>query len=157
MQTLLIYSHYAKNFSINLAKFKSNNMKYLYNLGLFNLCFIAFSCGSNASIDTLHENIAYIEIIKEDSLGDYTQPLVIKDKAEIKMILSFIKKEEAPEFKCGYDYHLRCFKKNKDILLIDVNSNELCQNAVFVFNDKVHHRFFSDKGIQYLKQTISNN
>lgn len=123
--------------------------------GVISLALLA-SCSSKASLENVKLKTESLSIVKLDSNGEHQGDVEIADKQEIDRIFSYITTSEAPEFKCGQDYELHCFDENeKLLLLIELNSEDLCKSAVFVYNDRVHHRYLSDEGADYFKKVLN--
>ncbi|MGB0431914.1 MAG: hypothetical protein ACPGLV_15675 [Bacteroidia bacterium] len=114
-----------------------------------------FSCGSGNEIKELAQHTEEIEIKKLDSMGTLLKSKTITNKAEIKNLLSVISNAEAPLYKCGFDYELRCKLSNNKFVAIELNSADICAVASFIYNDELMYRYLNKDNLVQLENQLN--
>ena len=96
-----------------------------------------------------------MDLIKFDmETGDPIKTITIDSEKDISRFFATISRKEAPAMQCEANYRLDCYKKNGELLLIQINSEEFCQSITFMVDDEVHHHLIKPKGITMLNDFL---
>ncbi|MBI3141640.1 MAG: hypothetical protein HYZ16_02310 [Bacteroidetes bacterium] len=108
------------------------------------------SCG-NEGIHHVRAHTKELQVMRLDTLGNATTVAVLTERGEIRKALSTISSAEAPTYKCGYDYELRCINEQDKAVVIHLNSDELCAHASFLYKGELNACLLNKEGLEYLK------
>ena len=113
------------------------------------------ACSAGFNFKELAVSIDKMDLIKFDmETGDPIKTVQINSKEEITKFFSTISRKEAPATNCKANYRLDCYKKNGELLLIQINSEEFCQSITFMLDDEVHNHIIRPKGIEMLNDFL---
>lgn len=107
---------------------------------------LCFSCG-NGEINYKQADELHIKMHYFHTEGFKTFKTVkIKNPIEIKKILSYIKNEESPVYKCGYSGTLIPYKKGKKLAHMSFNIDPLCRHIIFSQKGEIVSKKLSTEG-----------
>jgi hypothetical protein len=113
------------------------------------------SCGSDNELKSLISNTQEIELKMVDSNGTVLNSTIISDKKEIKELLSVVSNAEAPTYKCGHNYEMLCKLSNKNFVAIDLNSDDICSVASFIYNDELMFKYLNKDKLELLQSKLN--
>lgn len=114
------------------------------------------SCSSEVDLKKVLRNTHRAEVVKFDAEGHVLKQKKFIDKEAISKVFSVLGNSDAPEISCETDFEIRCFDQfNKIIFLVELNSQELCNNAVFVYQDEMYHRYLNEGGVETLRTLLN--
>lgn len=112
------------------------------------------SCGSDSELKYLISNTQEIELKEVDSTGMILSRIIVSDAKEIKALLSVVSSAEAPTYKCGHNYEMHCKLDDNNFVAIDVNSDDLCSVASFIYDDELKFRYLNKEKLGLLKSKL---
>lgn len=114
------------------------------------------SCSSEVDLKKILRKTQRAEVVKFDTQGHVLKKREFTDKDAISKVFSVLGNSDAPEISCDTDFEIRCFdQSNKIIFLVELNSQELCNNAVFVYQDEMYHRYLNEGGVETLRTLLN--
>ena len=117
---------------------------------------ILSSCSSEVDLSSVLRSTSRAEILHFDKKGNVISQKEFHDKDTIGKMFSVLSNSDAPEIACEPDFEIRCFgKANKIIFLVQLNSQELCNNAIFLYEDEMYHRYLSENGVETLRTLLN--
>jgi len=111
-------------------------------------------CGSD-EIREIANHTTELQIMELDTAGVPIATAVITDRNEIRHVLAVITNSEAPTFKCGHDYELHCKTSDNKIVVIELNSDNLCANASFIYDGELMFRYIDNESLDRLKTLLN--
>lgn len=118
------------------------------------LSFGFYSCGGNNEIKQIIKSTTELEVRSVDTSGKILKTKVISEPKEIEDILSIVQNSEAPTYKCGYNYELYCKTSANNYVTIQINSDDLCANASFLYNGELNFRYLNKGKIDNLSKLL---
>jgi len=117
---------------------------------------VLVGCGSGLDVGHLGKKTTRLEVVKTDSSGHLEASRILESPDSIQMVLAVVSNSDAPEVSCDYNYELRCFDGNDEFFfLVELNSADICQSAVFKYEGELYYRYLDDRGADYL-ETLFN-
>lgn len=114
------------------------------------------SCSNDVDLSQISKRTKRVEVLQFDGKGDMVKQKELSDEEAIQKIFSVVGTSEAPEVTCPFDFEIRCFdQSNKIIFLVELNSQELCNNAVFVYQDQMYHRYLNEGSVETLRTLLN--
>ncbi|MFY0672240.1 MAG: hypothetical protein JXQ87_02470 [Bacteroidia bacterium] len=113
------------------------------------------SCGGGNELKSLISNTQEIELKRVDTAGAVLSRITISDKKEIKELLSVVSNAEAPSYKCGHDYEIQCKLNDNNFVAIDLNSDDICSMASFIYKDELMFRYLNKEKLELLKSKLN--
>ncbi len=116
----------------------------------FGLC----ACGTDGEIEEIIKLTKEVEIKKLDTTGNIVSAKVLDDRKEFEQLLSVISNAEAPSYKCGFDYEIKCKLSDNNFIAIELNSADICAVASFVYDDELMFRYLNKEKIEELEKHL---